>query len=466
VLEISTLVFCVLGILLFFWGAHALLSALIISSVFQAMAFINLGTSPIIVYYFFGILFVLRGALDVFWIPKAWWIPARNSPLFYLLAFVFLAILGAFLSPQVFYGSLVYSPKLSIDEQFNNMTRLGLDTQHFNQSIQLVVNALIFIVIWLRPISPAIFIRAIFSGLLLTIAIAIWQVAANATGVYFPKELLYTVEGWSLGNDQLIGSFTRVNSTFLEPSVFATYLTGIFGFLLVWWVRRPSWMLLLCILLTTGAMLITTSTTAYLGLVCIVACVLCAFGLLQLINGGWMSKSLLAIVLATIAVSWLCLIAFMGSSDIRDLVNLVLLQKSDGDSFRVRIESDLQSFEILWHTYGFGVGLGSNRPSSFFTFLLSNLGILGFIFLGLFLVALTRLALQNTRKLQQTPWHDWAVAGAWGLWATIVAKISAQPDLSFSPMWVWIFFLASLCSASPILLRGQRGSDLVHSPAV
>jgi len=461
---LDTFIFCVLGILLFFWGAKALLMALIISSVFQSMAFVNLGTSPIIVYYFFGVLFVLRGVLDLFWAPpKAWWIPSHNHPLFYLLGFVFLAILGAFLSPQVFYGTLVYSPKLTIDEQFNNMTPLALNIQHFNQSIQLGVNALIFMIIWLRPISPAIFIRAIFLGLSFSLFIAFWQVVANITGIYFPKEWLYSVEGWSLGNDQMIGSFTRVNSTFLEPSVFATYLTGIFGFLLVWWVRRPSWIILLCTVLTIGAMLITTSTTAYLGLVSIITCILCVFGLLQLVNGGWISKTLLAIVFATGAFIWLSLIAFISFNDIRDLANLVLLQKSDGDSFRVRIDSDLQSFKILWQTYGFGVGLGSNRPSSFFTFLLSNVGIMGFVSLGLFLIALTRLALQSTKHLQQTTLHEWAVAGAWGLWATIIAKITAQPDLSFSPMWAWIFFLASLCSISPILSRKQGRTDLAHS---
>jgi len=447
VLETGTVVFSGLGIVLFLLGQQAILTGLIISSIFQATAFINIGDSPIIVYYFFGVLFVLRGVVDLFWLPLGWRVPKQNNPLLYLLGFVLIAVLGAFILPQIFYGTLVYSPKISIDDQFNNMTRLALESQHFNQSIQLLVNALIFIIIWFRIISPLAFIRAIVFSLVFALGIALWQVISNATNIYFPKELLYTVEGWSVGNEQLIGSFSRVNSTFLEPSVFATYLTGVFAFLLIWWVKRPNWMLLGGVLLTLFAMLITTSTTAYLGLVGVLVCILLGVGLLQLINGGWTSKSLLVLLFATVAVIWIGLMVFVGSPDLGDLVNVVLLQKSDGDSFKVRMESDLQGFEILWNTYGLGVGLGSNRPSSFLTFLLSNVGILGFLLFVMFLVTLTRLALNNISRLNQDDMTNWAVAGAWGLWATIVAKISAQPDLSFSPMWVWIFFLACLCHA-------------------
>jgi hypothetical protein len=459
VLETGTVVFSGLGIVLFLLGQQAILTGLIISSIFQATAFINIGGSPIIVYYFFGVLFVLRGVVDLFWLPLGWRVPKQNNPLLYLLGFVLIAVLGAFILPQIFYGTLVYSPKISIDDQFNNMTRLALESQHFNQSIQLLVNALIFVIIWFKIISPLAFIRAIVFSLVFALSIALWQVISNATNIYFPKELLYTVEGWSVGNEQLIGSFSRVNSTFLEPSVFATYLTGVFAFLLIWWVKRPNWMSLGGVLLTLFAMLITTSTTAYLGLVGVLACILLGVGLLQLINGGWTSKSLLVLLFTTVAVIWIGLMVFVGSPDLRDLVNVVLLQKSDGDSFKVRLESDLQGFEILWNTYGLGVGLGSNRPSSFLTFLLSNVGILGFLLFALFLVALTRLALNNISRLNQDNMNNWAVAGAWGLWATIVAKISAQPDLSFSPMWVWIFFLACLCHADTKLTHQKMVSN-------
>jgi hypothetical protein len=66
----------------------------------------------------------------------------------------------------------------------------------------------------------------------------------------------------------------------------------------------------------------------------------------------------------------------------------VTVAKSQSLSFRNRLASDLVSLNIFVQTAGLGVGLGSNRPSSFFTALLSNLGWIGvcvlIIFYGFF----------------------------------------------------------------------------------
>lgn len=51
-------------------------------------------------------------------------------------------------------------------------------------------------------------------------------------------------------------------------------------------------------------------------------------------------------------------------------------QKTDG----VRVESNKRAIEIVKETYGPGVGLGSNRASSFFASLVSNTGVLGALF--------------------------------------------------------------------------------------
>lgn len=438
-----------IGICAFVLGMGAILSALIVASVFQVVAFMHIETSPVLAYYFFGVLLILRGSLDLLWQPNRAGIPSHNRALMYLGLTLFFAILGAIFLPQLFLGLPVYSPKLSIDEQYSSMTRLALDTQQFNQIAQLIINAAMVIVIWFNRIAPTIFIRAIFFSFGITVFFAAWQLLANQTGMYYPNEWLYTVQGWSLGNEQLIGAFSRINSTFLEPSVFATYLTGFFTFVLVLWVRRPSWGLTLAIALTVICMVATTSTTAYLGLVAVVGSVVLGIGLLQLINGGWLNTSLIAILAAAALIAWLALIAWVGSPEVRDLFDLVVLEKAQGDSFRARFESDWQSLVILWQTYGLGVGLGGNRPSSFLTLLLSNLGIVGTSLFFVFLLSLTHQALWSWQVSRPNAPINWAEAASWGLWGSVFAKIVAQPDLSFAPMWIWIFFLGALASVAP-----------------
>jgi hypothetical protein len=450
-LETYTLVIAGIGMVLFLLGQQALLIGLIISSVLQAMAFVNINSSPIIVYYFFGVLLTLRAGLDLLLNPKQiWWVPGQNAPVLWLGAFTSLALLGSFLLPLLFAGMLVYSPKFGLDDQLNNMTPLALGASHLNQAAQLLINFWIFYIIWLRRISPAVLTKAILAGFGVAIFFALWQFLANATDIYFPEEWLYTVDGWSLGSQQVLGSFKRVNGSFLEPSLLSTYLIGMFSFLLILWMKQPSLIRSFGVFLTLLVMLITTSSTAYLGLLLVILFVLLVFGFAQLRDGARISKALMIIFILIVMVIFLSVLAASVSSEVADLFNLILFEKSEGDSFGVRFEADIQSARILWESYGLGVGLGSNRPSSFLMFLLSNVGLLGCLLLFTFIFSLSQMALQHTKQLSTGSFADWGSAAVWGLWTTIIAKMASQPDLSFSPMWVWVFLLASLCTFKPV----------------
>jgi hypothetical protein len=92
-----------------------------------------------------------------------------------------------------------------------------------------------------------------------------------------------------------------------------------------------------------------------------------------------------------------------------------------------------------------GLGLGGNRPSSFFTLLLSNVGLFGVLSFLLFMASLSSAALHRLGKIGNPQLLVIGIAAVWGLWSTMAAKVIAQPDLSFAPLWVWAFFLASLC---------------------
>lgn len=444
--EIATILFSCLGFFLFFIGSDALLAALILASVFQAMAFANLSGSPLIIYYFFGLLFILRNLLDILWKPSlVQWSAENKVPLIWMWVFVMISLLGALSLPQVFEGAMVYSPKLSIDEQYNNLTRLVFGSSHFNQAAQLMINAVIFSLLWLRGIQFSLAIRWIFIAFWISIFFAGWQLVANVTGAYFPEEWLYTVDAWSVGNEQMAGGFKRINGAFLEPSTLSTYLIGVFAFLLVRWVKEASWFLFLCVLVAAIGLIITTSTTAYLGLLLVILAVLFGFTGLQILEGGWINKSLFGILTATILGLIFLSISMLASGEVRDLFDLVLTQKSEGDSFQVRLDADLQSLSILLNTYGLGLGLGSNRPSSFLAFLISNIGLSGLMAFIMLLMTLSKRAIEQG-KASSGFIGSHALALVWGVWATVVAKIFAQPDLTFAPLWVWLFLLAIFCS--------------------
>lgn len=447
--EPSTLLFSCLGFLLFLVGPNALLVSMIVAAVFQATAFVNVGSSPLIVYYFLCVLFVLRSLLDILWKPQVIDLTlGRSSPIGWFATFILLAVAGAIWLPQAFDGLMVYSPKLSIDEQYNNLTQLTLGASHFNQAAQLLLNAFVFLILWFRGVPPKIILNAVSFAFATSVLFAVWQLISNLTGLYYPEEWLYTVDGWSIGNQQVVGSFLRINGTFLEPSAFSTYLVGIFAYFLVLWVKRPSLAASAYAVLALFAMIVTTSTTAYIGMILIVSAVFVGFGLTQVISGGWIDKSLFGIIVVVAALAWLASVLTIGLSEVRDLLDMVVAQKSDGDSFRFRLEADLQSFDVLSRTYGLGAGLGSNRPSSFLAFLVSNHGALGLLTFIMFTVSLTNATLGNANGFAEGKFEFQALASVWGLWATLIAKVFAQPDITFAPLWIWLFLLASFCTLS------------------
>ena len=449
--EPNTLILAIIGLAFFLLGTQALLVGLVIASVFQAMSFVSIGEGPLIVYYFFGVLFIARNGIDLLWqavAPTS--LGERASPLYWLTFFVVITTLGVLTLPLVFKGMMVYSPKLSIDDQYNNLTPLAFNSSHLNQLVQLLINALIFLIVWIRKVPPQRFVAALACSFGVTVIFAAWQLFSHLSGTYFPNDLLFTVSNWSIGNEQRFGTFPRINSVFLEPSTLATYLVGFLAFLLVWWVKRPTWKLFISLFLCLVCMGLTLSATAYLGIVLVFATVFLGFGLTQLLSGGWINKTLFGILCIALLLGWVALVVTTASSALRDLLGLVLTEKDSGDSFRFRREADMQSLEMVWRTYGLGLGLGSNRPSGFIALLLSNVGVMGVIGFLMFLVSLSSVALHRVKKIGNAQLVVIGVAAVWGLWSTLCAKILAQPDLSFAPLWIWTFFLASLCvCASP-----------------
>jgi len=78
----------------------------------------------------------------------------------------------------------------------------------------------------------------------------------------------------------------------------------------------------------------------------------------------------------------------------------ILTYRLATQSFVIRNDGNQQIFRILTETYGFGVGLGSNRPYSLLATLVSNIGIIG-LCLSLVLSAFFTFWLMRTRRLAE-----------------------------------------------------------------
>lgn len=124
-------------------------------------------------------------------------------------------------------------------------------------------------------------------------------------------------------------------------------------------------------------------------------------------------------------------------------------------SFSQRSGADSESYNIFLDTFGFGVGLGANRASSFLPGLLSTTGIIGTM---LFAAAILSLIRRSATVREYRP-------VIWALVTLLVAKVVAGPDLSDSSGILWISLgllshaaLESTSQAGPAELA-QHGRD-------
>ena len=109
------------------------------------------------------------------------------------------------------------------------------------------------------------------------------------------------------------------------------------------------------------------------------------------------------------------------------------IEKTSTNSFTHRLWADKFSItSVLPNTYFLGAGLGSNRPSSFIAYILSNTGLFGFI---TFFGALFFIFLFYFRHLKLLNPISFSLMA--GFIAALIAMFGSLPDLNWPPP-IWI----------------------------
>jgi hypothetical protein len=109
-------------------------------------------------------------------------------------------------------------------------------------------------------------------------------------------------------------------------------------------------------------------------------------------------------------------------------VAAIVHEKIGSQSYDSRTGGDRFSWGVLVQSWGLGVGVGGNRPSSFGLSLLSCVGVPGTIAFAALLGGVLVAALRNPST----------VAAGSALVALLVAKVVGTPDLSTPVLWLLI----------------------------
>jgi hypothetical protein len=105
----------------------------------------------------------------------------------------------------------------------------------------------------------------------------------------------------------------------------------------------------------------------------------------------------------------------------------------------VRAETNIRALEIVKETYGLGVGLGSNRASSFAASMVSNTGVLGLAFFAAMLGSLL------WRYVRAPVLSDMQIFVAAALPTATLSMCLGIPDLNMPMYWGFIFLGFVFC---------------------
>ena len=222
-------------------------------------------------------------------------------------------------------------------------------------------------------------------------------------------------------------NYSRVMSTFMEPSYYAGFVVGAFFYILSnkskW--KENYWLLLLLLF----EILMTKSSTAY-GAFFIVGIVFIALS--KDINIKW---KLIGVGFAIVSF----LVVYFGFYEVLDTV---IFSKDSSGSFTTRTRWNNGAIRAFKGSKLYGVGYKNSRGSSIIYSLLAQLGVLGLSAYALFNLKICVPLFNMFKKYEENKVYSNGLRFA--VLVVVVCQIIACPDLDLCTYWFWVYCIATL----------------------
>jgi hypothetical protein len=406
------------------------------SAIFQAGSVLNgriagfeFGVPP---FYFVASCMALRFLYLIF--IRVSVAPKRYGPVQKITAFLVVfwlwSALSAFVMPLLYGGIPVYSPRDGIDEQYLYQTSLHWSFSNLAQCAFLTLDVIVVLYALYVVKTKDQFEKSFwffYFACLFVGAVGLSQRLAIMRGWEFPDGLFNSNPVYNQGS-QVLGSWGRIASTFTEPSYAGAFLAAAVAGLLAGYLHgKRTFASLLFILGLLSVLVYTTATTGYLALG-ITICLLFKYffpmtrekSYRKIYARGWLAVAAAGMVAVTLALQ---------NPDLSEAAGSTIFDKLGGLSFVHRLAADAYALSLVGTTYGLGVGLGSNRPSSLLAALVSTVGIPGTI---LFTTCLYYIFRSLPRRSDPPSVH----ITFWALVALSIAEAISVPDITFPAFWL------------------------------
>ena len=326
---------------------------------------------------------------------------AELSPrrvLFIYLLLLLWAVPSAILLPRLFQGAVkVFSLERSVIDDGPVALRpsSGNITQTVN-ALGSLATATLVSTLSRRPGGYATLLSALMALTGLNIAFAVVDLLTAATHTGFLLDVVHT-GAYAFLTDDEAGGLKRISGSFSETSSFSTFSLELLAVNLALFVLhvRPRLTGFYSFALV-AFLLLSTSTTAYVGLAIFGLAFATYAGWTMLVSGNARALKLLVLLglAGTLLVCSVVVLAPGFAAAAWNIIDVSVLQKGQTDSAVERGSFNILAGQVFLQTYGLGVGLGSTRTSNYIYLLASNLGVVGLV---LFAALILALAFVRTR---------------------------------------------------------------------
>lgn len=392
------------GILLVGYYLRApLIIGLIASLPFGATAFVTLsslgGSSPLI-YTFFAALLVMAVAArrriwrdlgDVF---------GKIRPVWVLCGLMLYTVVGAWLFPRLFAGQTTVFVQ-STTRRGVVESSLAPVSGNISQTGYLILGGLTGIalcVLLLHKERMDGIRRAFLLACGLHAGMGLIDLAAKLGGAGDVLQPIRTAS-YAMLTEVRAGSFWRITGAASEASAFGGGSLFALSFCYVYWRKTGSRLARRLSALLLVLLVLSTSSTAYVGLALLSIPV--ALSILRSFLADRIDKDdvLILVFLLLAGASVLAIVLYDEDffAPFVHLMDSMVLNKAQSASGQERAYWNLKSLQAFVDTSGLGVGLGSSRASSWPIAVISQLGLVG----GLMMMVLLTVVLRGMGSLKQ-----------------------------------------------------------------
>lgn len=374
---------------------------------------------------------------------------AFPHPAFWLLCLLTYGVIVGYFAPRLWAQTMDIIPLGSSEyPETGGAVPLGPVSSNFTQAIYNTANIVTFVVIVGMASTMAGFRAATSAALAFASANLFFGIADLVTYGTPIQELFSYIRNapYAFHDEAIVAGVKRVVGSWPEASTFAGVSLGVVGFTGTMRIcGRYSKLTGFLFLLTSIMVIRSTSSAGLFGLpVCLAILYVTCFFRCGGQTGTRMSAGV--VLFAPMIVILIGMVIVMNEDIFRQLYayfDLLLFSKATSASGVERGMWNAYGWNNFIESYGLGVGLGTSRTSSFVIALLSNVGIPGVIFFGLFFLT----AFYMKRGTPRTFEGDVRLAGRNGC---LCLLIGASVSGSTVDTGLLFFVMAGLATAVPV----------------